>query len=375
MRVNMQVQCEQCGRKEDYRPAEWRCACGGAWILRASQPLVPELIAKDTNSLWRYSAFFPPEIQKMRNTLAAGFTPLLPCRLQDRDVLLKMDYLNPTASFKDRGVELMMNAMAAAGIERVVEDSSGNAGASVAAYSACLGMKASIFAPALASPMKLAQISLYGAEVRLIPGARQNASHAALEELEKGAIYASHAYNPVYLLGQQTAAWEVWEQSGYHAPDWVAVPVGQGGNLLGYYEGFRALLVAGLIEKIPGIIAVQPERLAPLCDAYHEGWEEWHTVPPPQDGSVAEGLAITQPVRWKQIIAAIKESHGFCVKVAEEDILPAQRRLAGKGFYVEPSSAVIVAALNEIYENVERKQTIVLSLTGSGLKSGPLTSQ
>jgi len=336
---------------------------------------VPELIAKDTNSLWRYSAFFPPEIQKMRNTLAAGFTPLLPCRLQDRDVLLKMDYLNPTASFKDRGVELMMNAMAAAGIERVVEDSSGNAGASVAAYSACLGMKASIFAPALASPMKLAQISLYGAEVRLIPGARQNASHAALEELEKGAIYASHAYNPVYLLGQQTAAWEVWEQSGYHAPDWVAVPVGQGGNLLGYYEGFRALLVAGLIEKIPGIIAVQPERLAPLCDAYHEGWEEWHTVPPPQDGSVAEGLAITQPVRWKQIIAAIKESHGFCVKVAEEDILPAQRRLAGKGFYVEPSSAVIVAALNEIYENVERKQTIVLSLTGSGLKSGPLTSQ
>jgi len=272
-------------------------------------------------------------------------------------------------------VELMMNAMAAAGIERVVEDSSGNAGASVAAYSACLGMKASIFAPAHASPMKLAQISLYGAEVHLIPGARQNASHAALEELEKGAIYASHAYNPVYLLGQQTAAWEVWEQSGYHAPDWVAVPVGQGGNLLGYYEGFRELLVAGLIEKIPGIIAVQPERLAPLCDAYHEGWEEWHTVPPPQDGSVAEGLAITQPVRWKQIIAAIKESHGFCVKVAEEDILPAQRRLAGKGFYVEPSSAVIVAALNEIYENVERKQTIVLSLTGSGLKSGPLTSQ
>jgi threonine synthase len=368
----MQVLCELCGRNEVYDFSRWRCDCGGAWVLDLSQPLTIEAIDKDIKSIWRYGAFFPREIKKMQGSLGAGFTPFLPCKIDGRDVQLKLDYLMPTGSFKDRGVELMMNALAAGGVEQVAEDSSGNAGASVAAYAARLGIKATIFSPTGASPMKLSQISFFGAEVKAIPGARSNASQAALEAVKEGIIYASHAYNPVYLLGQQTAAWEIWEQNEHQVPDWVVIPVGQGGNLLGYYEGFRALYIAGLVKKIPGLIAVQPERLAPICDAFEQGWEEWPGILAPQKGSVAEGLAITQPVRWKHIMHAMRESRGFCVKVAEEAILPAQRLLAEQGFFVEPTSAVVVAALKEIFKSIERNQSVVISLTGSGLKSNPV---
>lgn len=371
----MQVLCEHCGKNEEYVFSRWRCDCGGAWILVPSQPLSTEAIDKDIKSIWRYNAFFPQEIRKIQGSLGAGFTPLLSCKIHNRNVQLKLDYLMPTGSFKDRGVELMMNALAAKGVKHVAEDSSGNAGASVAAYAARLGIKASIFAPAHASPMKLAQIATYGADIRTIPGARINASQAALKVVNKGIVYASHAYNPVYLLGQQTAAWEVWEQNEHQVPDWVVVPVGQGGNLLGYYEGFLAIKKTGLARKIPGLIAVQPERLAPICDAFEQGWKEWPEVSAPQKGSIAEGLAINQPVRWKHVVVAIKESCGFCVKVVEEEILPAQRLLAELGFFVEPTSAVVIAALGKVLKTIERNESVVISLTGSGLKSSPKTLQ
>ena len=365
----MQVICERCGRSEIYTHSNWHCDCGGAWLFHATSTISPDAINTPEKSIWRYRKYFPPELQCMQSSLGAGFTPLLPCTLQNQDVFLKLDYLMPTGSFKDRGMELMMNAMASAGIEQVAEDSSGNAGASVAAYAARFGMQASIFAPAHASPAKLAQIELYGAQVHKIPGARQNASQAVMDAVQNGMVYASHANNPIYLLGQQTVAWEVWEQMAFHVPDWIVVPVGQGGNLLGYYEGFRALLLNGLITRLPGIIAVQPQRLAPICDAYEQKWMEWFPVSAPQPGSVAEGLAITQPVRWQHILAALEQSRGFCVRVPEEQILPAQRQLAKQGFYVEPTSAVVIAALPQIFNIVKKDQKIVVSLTGNGLKS------
>lgn len=365
----MQVKCEVCGKTVAYTPTIWRCECGGAWFL--DEPLTPhpERIYPAVLSLWRYAAFFPAELQQMKATLGAGCTPLLPCAINNHKVNLKLDSMMPTGSFKDRGVELMLNHLAASAVQDIVEDSSGNAGASVAAYAARLGMKASIYAPVYASPAKLAQIACFGAAVQKIEGPRVNASKAVLDAVAGGLVYASHAYNPVYLLGQQTAAWEVWEQLGFRAPDWVVVPVGQGGNLLGYYEGFKTLYSHGWIEKIPGMIAVQPKGLAPICDAFDNNWQEWKSMASPNEPSIAEGLAITTPVRWRHVINAIADSGGFCVRVEEESILPARRDLAEHGFFVEPTTAVVIAALEQIFQIVERDQTIVISLTGSGLKS------
>ncbi len=365
----MKVICEQCGRSQEFSFSDWRCTCGGAWYSDEVCAVDKTRIDQNDQTIWRYSRFFPEELQKKEASLSAGGTPLLPMQFAGQRICVKMDSMNPTGSFKDRGVEFMMNSLKAQSVQDVVEDSSGNAGASVAAYAARLGMRAAIYAPESASPAKISQISLFGADVHLIPGARMNATQALFNALDSKVVYASHAYNPIYLMGQQTVAWEVWEQLNFEVPDWVVVPVGQGGHLLGYYEGFRALKQVGQINKLPGIIAVQPQRLAPICDAIDKDWQEWQAVSAPATPSAAEGLAITHPVRWKHILRAIRESGGFCVRVSEEQIITAQRDMAKQGFFIEPTSAVVPAALEEVYRKIGNGQRIVISLTGNGLKS------
>jgi threonine synthase len=265
----------------------------------------------------------------------------------------------------------MINLLAHQGVTHIADDSSGNAGASVAAYAARAGMQADIFVPAYASPAKQAQIAVYGAGVRPIPGPRQNAKLAALEAAMQGIVLASHAYHPGFLLGQQSVAWELWEQLGHRAPDWVVVPVGQGVHLLGVWLGFRRLQAAGLVDRGPKLVAVQAKALAPLCQAFEAGLE---TVPAiePTTPSLAEGLAITAPIRGRRLLQAIRDSGGTCVAVEENAIRAAQHRLAHHGFYAEPTSATAVAALETVAQIAKPEEIIVVPLTGSGLKGSPV---
>jgi threonine synthase len=304
--------------------------------------------------------------------LGAGGTPLLPVRLAGREVLVKLEYLAPTASFKDRGTALMVNLLAHQGATRIADDSSGNAGASIAAYAARAGMVAEIYVPAHASPAKQAQIAVYGAEVRPIPGPRVNAKVAVLEAAKRGVVLASHSYHPGFLLGQQSLAWELWQQLGRRAPDWYVVPVGQGVHLLGVWLGFRRLRAAGLVDRLPRLVAVQAKRLAPLCDAFEAGLERVPAVEA-SETSVAEGLAIAEPVRGRRLLQAVRETEGTCVAVEEEAILEAQERLARQGFYVEPTSATAVAAAETLARAgvAGAGETVVVPLTGSGLKGAP----
>jgi threonine synthase len=232
-------------------------------------------------------------------------------------------------------------------------------------------MQADIFVPAYASPAKQAQIAVYGANVRPIPGPRNNAKLAALEATEQGMTLASHAYHPGFLLGQQSVAWELWEQLGRQTPDWYVVPVGQGVHLLGVWLGFRRLRAAGLVERLPRLVAVQPTLMAPLCRAFEAGLD---TVPAVEPGkpSVAEGLAIAAPVRGCRLLQAVRESGGTCIMVEEEAIHTARRLLAHQGFYAEPTSATVVAALEKVKDFAGPDESIVLPLTGSGLKGSPV---
>jgi threonine synthase len=368
----MQVFCPECGVRETLSPARWRCRCGGAWEFEERSDFEPELIDGADPSIWRYRRLYGLPFEAPIVRLGAGGTPLLPLELGGREVLVKPEYLAPTSSFKDRGTAVMINILAHQGAEQIIEDSSGNAGASVAAYAARAGMRAEIYVPAHASPAKLAQIAVYGAEVRPIPGPRANAKLAALEAAGRGGVLASHAYHPGFLLGQQSLAWEVWDQLGRCAPDWYVVPVSQGVHLLGVWLGFRRLQAAGLIERLPRLAAVQTEAVPPVCHALKAGLE---TVPPVQATatSVAEGLAIAAPLRGRRLLLALRETEGACIAVAEEEILPAQRRLARKGFYVEPTSAVAIAALPVVHKLAGPQETIVVPLTGSGLKGAPET--
>ena len=189
-----------------------------------------------------------------------------------------------------------------------------------------------------------------------------------------GAVYASHAYNPVYLLGQQTIAWEIWEQTGGILPSAVIFPVGQCGLLMGAWLGFRRLYLAGKIKRLPGLYAAQPTRLAPIYHAFTNGLNDISSAHPTQS-SIAEGLAIVKPVRGKRILQALRESGGGAVAVSEDQILKAYHQLAKRGFFVEPSSAVAAAAIGAVRQELSDKAAILSVLTGSGLKSPILTER
>ena len=365
----MKVFCPECDAQETLVPARWCCDCGGAWEPVERTGLSVAQIDTADYSIWRYRRFLGLDLEPTVQ-LGVGWTSLLPQTWGGREVRFKLEYMAPTGSFKDRGTEVMINILAAQGETYIVDDSSGNAGASVAAYAAQAGMRAEIFVPAYASPAKQAQIAVYGAEVRPIPGVRAEAKRAALEAAERGAALASHAYHPGFLAGQLSVAWELWEQLGHCAPDWYVVPVGQGVHMLGVWLGFRALRAAGLVAKLPRLVGVQASALAPLCQAFEAGLEtvpEVETVRP----SVAEGLSIAEPVRGKRLLQAIRETGGTCVAVEDEATLQAQRQLARRGLYVEPTSATAVAALDVILPQVAPDETIAVPLTGSGLKGSP----
>jgi threonine synthase len=367
----MRVLCPECGTLDNLSPQHFRCPCGGAWEFEESASFDPALIDRADSSLWRYRKLFGLDFDRPTVRLGAGGTPLLSSALDGRKVSLKPEYFAPTSSFKDRGTAVMINILAHQAVTHVADDSSGNAGASVAAYAARAGMQADIFVPAYASPAKQAQIAVYGANVRPIPGPRGNAKVAALEAMEQGITLASHAYHPGFLLGQQTVAWELWEQMGWRAPDWYVVPVGQGVHMLGVWLGFRRLQAAGLVERVPRLAAVQPRLMAPLCQAFEAGLDNVPAVEPGKP-SVAEGLAIAAPVRGRRLLQAVRESEGVCIMVEEEAIHAARRQLAHQGFYAEPTSATAVAALKRLEALTGPDVSIVIPLTGSGLKGSPV---
>ncbi len=368
----MRVFCIECGHETTLTPAQYCCdQCGGAWEATPREDFDPGLIDRNDPTLWRYRYLYGAGFTEPRVQLGAGWTPLLPLTLSGHDVLAKVEYFAPTASFKDRGTALMINYLVKHGVTRIAEDSSGNAGASIAAYAAAAGIKAEIYVPAYASPAKQAQVAIYGAEVHPIEGPRIAAKEAAVASMQRGVTLATHAYHPAFLLGQMSVGWELWEQMGKAAPDWVIVPVGQGIHLLGIWLAFRRLHAAGLIERLPHLVAAQAERLAPVVCAFAAGLDHVPALDPPELPSLAEGLAINAPVRGSRLMAALRETEGLAVAVTEEQIRAAQAETARRGLFIEPTSATAAAAVEVVARQAAPGDSIVVALTGSGLKGSP----
>ena len=383
----MNLRCLSCQRTYPQDTYRWRCECGGVFELEGAPGFAQQdQIETGDFSLWRYRAMLPVKYEEDIISLGEGFTPLVETQVYGARVHCKLEFLAPTGSFKDRGTAVLINALRGLGVKRVVEDSSGNAGASLAAYAARAGIEAEIYVPAYASPNKLAQIAVYGAKLVKVEGPRERASQAAQEAATQGAYYASHYYNPFTLEGLKTIAYEIAEQLGWpctchpwsfgprtkgtgqvRAPDNLVLPVGQGTLLLGAYRGFKHLLAAGLIEKLPRLFAVQTESCAPLYGAYKRGLDD--AFPIEKNETVAEGISIAQPVRGRQILAAVREAGGAVLAVSDEATLRARDELARRGLYVEPTSAVAIAALPQLRYLIKDEEFTVVPLTGSGLKS------
>ena len=362
----MLVTCPACGFTAEWTPTLLKCTCGSALEAAHWPVFQPELIDSAAAGANRYHHLWPTASRFDHITMGEGWTPLVRSHHKVPCVWWKLEYANPTGSYKDRGVAPMVSMLAAAGVRHVVEDSSGNAGASVAAYSARAEIHSTIFVPAYASPSKTAQISAYGAEIILVPGTRHQATLAAEQVHTESASYASHAWRPAMLAGLRGLAWEIWEQLNHEAPDWLVAPVGQGTLLLGAFQGFRSLLEAGLIDRLPRMVAVQAINCAPLYVA----WQQQD--PRPEDDwsqTVAEGISIPAPIRMTQLLEAIRITHGMVIQVTESEITRHQVELAHKGFFVEPTSAAAVAALDHVAAVANPEATVVVPLTGSGLKS------
>jgi len=347
----------------------WRCPATGQPVnLTPGNGLVPAEVDQGEWSIWRYAAAIRVPASA-RVSLGEGMTPLVPTSFAGGRPRIKCEYLAPSGSFKDRGMAVMVSYLKAAGVTEVMLDSSGNAAASLACYAAAAGLRAKLMVPAYTSSAKVAQVRVYGAEVELVPGTRQDCAAAALRLAEQGLFYASHNWQPHFVEGTRTLAFEIWEQYGFAAPDNVVIPVGYGSNLMGCHQGFAELLARGSIARMPRLFAAQPANVAALHAAFAAGADS--PVPVEARPTVAEGIATTKPVRVKENMAALRESGGGTVAVPEAAILPAMHALARCGFFVEPSSAVAGAGYELLLADgtIAADQETVIVLTGNGLKS------
>lgn len=313
-------------------------------------------------------------------TLGEGNTPSVSLqnvarRLGVEVIHAKLEAMNPTGSFKDRGTAVMMSVAAELGVTEVVEDSSGNAGASVAAYAARAGIRAHIFAPASAPAAKLEQVAVYGAQAHLIEGDRQAVTDAATEFAGRNSlVYASHNLSPYFTEGTKTFAYEVAEQFDGNLPRHIVIPVGNGSLLIGAYRGFREMLQRGRITTIPKLHAIQARAVMPLVSAFID---ESRPAPATKT-TIAGGIAVANPPRLRQCLRVLRDTGGSAVAVEEQDILLWQRTLAEQeGVFVEPTSAAAFAGVEALIMDgkIRREDSILVAATGFGLKDAIPSAQ
>ena len=359
--------CPACGRVLAADRPLWRCDCGSHLNLAPGPGMSRRDIASGEASLWRYAPALALS-GSPRVTFGEGWTPLVSRDWQGAEIRFKLESQMPTGSFKDRGTAVMLNHLLEVGVGPIHEDSSGNAGASIATYAAAAGIPCRIYVPAAAPRGKLVQIAASGAELRAIPGTRQDVTEAALAAIGEG-FYASHNWQPFFIEGTKTLAYELWEQLGFRVPDNILVPTGYGSNILGLDRGFDELERNREITARPRLFAVQAANCAAFAAAWAAGADRF--APFEARPTVADGIATPHPVRIAEVMEALRRSKGGVVAVAEDEIAPALAALGRLGLFVEPTAATAAAALTRLLLDgtIAAGQSTVVVLTGSGLKA------
>jgi len=330
----MYFYCEKCDKQYPLDSHSYMCACGGLFQLH-----------KEEND------------QPVRDiTIGEGVTPLLKMNTGGLDVLLKMESMQPTGSFKDRGAYTLINEINKLGIKKIALDSAGNAGTAISAYAAAAGMDCTVYVPDDTSQEKIDQMEAYGAKIIKVADGRMQACAEVKMNLGD-AYYASHVYNPLFFEGTKSIAYELYEQLGKEVPEYVFMPVGNGTLLLGLYLGFKE------IGRLPHFVAVQSTKCAPIYEAFHGKPEA------PKSATIAQAIRIEKPRRLEEILCAIKESDGDVLAVDDEEILKAKQFLGERGIYVEVTSAAALAgALNFFKDGKPDNWRVILPITAHGLK-------
>lgn len=358
--------CSECNHREPVSTRKPKCDCGGLWDLTYTPPkFTMENIDRDEWSMFRYNKTMALVDDSWKEiSLGEGVTPIVKF---NEDVLLKMDYFMPTLSYKDRGAAVLISHCKSIGVEKVVQDSSGNAGNSVAAYCGKAGIECEIFVPEGTSPKKIDMIRAHGATCTVVPGSRDHCADVCRQKvIDENLYYANHVYNPFFYEGTKTYIYEVFEELK-RIPDNIVIPVGNGTLFIGVIKGLEELLDSGMIKKFPQIIAVQSENCDPLIKSHIKGMEEPAAVTP--SPTLAEGIAIGKPMRGKQILAYAKKYNVKFIHAPEDKIMEAREELAAKGVYCEHTTAANYAAYKEYCKTYGRTPDTLIPMTGAGLKS------
>ncbi|HET7323083.1 MAG TPA: threonine synthase [Halococcus sp.] len=368
--------CIECGRTlAPFDAPVYRCPdCAG--LLEARYGEYPTFDEFSGRGVWRYAAALPFESGV---SLPEGDTPLheaprLEAEIGVETLRIKHEGMNPTGSFKDRGMTLGVRVAEELGVERLACASTGNTSAALAAYGGRAGLETLVLLPAgKVAAGKIAQASLHGARILEVDGNFDACLDIVSELADRGEAYLLNSLNPFRLEGQKTIGFEILEafRDDYgRFPDRIVLPVGNAGNTAALYKAFRELVQSGALdaEEVPILTGVQAEGAAPMVEAIENGWddtERWEEVE-----TRATAIRIGNPVNAPKAIPGIRETGGTAVAVSDDEITDAQRALAGEGIGVEPASAASVAGLRKLRESgvVSSDEDVVCLTTGHLLK-------
>jgi threonine synthase len=366
--------CSVCGKV--HRPGESEYTCVGCYTgvlepMSLSSAVLTGPVFTESPGMWRYERLLALSPDAPRPPLRVGGTPLVPGgRLAKQtgldNLFIKNDALNPTGSLKDRASAVTLARAAEIGAAGIAVASTGNAGSSLAGLAASMGMPAVIFVPEKAPQAKLVQSLLYGARVFAVRGTYDDAFDLCMDACKRFNWYnRSTALNHWTIEGKKTVAYEIFEQLGDRAPDLVLIPTGDGCILSGVARGFQDLLDLGRIDRLPRLIAVQAagsNAIARLLAG---------EPPLERAATVADSIKVRVPRNGTLAVRDIHASGGRAVVVTDEDILHAVRDLAAStGIFAEPAGAAALAGLRALLaeERIDRDATVILLVTGSGLK-------
>ncbi len=358
--------CMECGMLVSTSITEPKCECGGLFSLDfIPPPFSLDKIDKNSWNIFRYREFMAIEGESWKEiTLGEGMTPIINF---DEDLMLKMDYMMPTLSFKDRGAVVVISHCKELGVNAVVQDSSGNAGNSIAAYGGRANVSCEIFVPEGTSAKKISMIESHGAKVNVVSGTRDDCANTCRQKVyDEGIFYANHVFSPFFYEGTKTYIYEIYEQLG-RIPQNLFVPLGNGTLFIGMVKALEHLIDSQIIKKMPKLYAVQSENCDPFIKAFAK------KSPLPIKGNIkptlAEGIAVGEPMRGKEILEYIYKYDVELISIPEERIIQAQTILAEKGIFCELTTAATYAAYLAYTQKKEKLSDTLIPICGAGLKS------
>ena len=384
-----QLTCARCGKEYEADSGAIRCVNRDDGRLDISYDydvianvLDKDLLSKRERGVWKYRELLPILEAKNIVTLGEGGTPIVRARrlgqkLGLQNLWLLDDTRNPTGSFKDRPMTVGVSKAVELGYRIVASASSGNAAAALSAYSAKAGLQCVTFVPDIASSGKLAQLTTYGARVVKVRGLETGIDPTVKllrESCDRFKWYPCPSFGPMNAYqaeGPKTMAFEIAEHLDWTSPNSVYVPVGSGGALTGNWKGFLDLNRLDFVDELPTMMAVQSTGCAPIVRAFEQNADPFRIVAWEKPDSIATGLMDPFPWDGDYALKALRESNGNALAVTNEEILDAQRLLARtEGIFAEPSGVTALAGLvKQLSSNrVEKSDSIVVEITGSGLK-------